>query len=550
MITGLLCGGFFELLKQDESAQINKNLLSFSPTVFFCVLLPPIIFSSGYHMKASWFFNNVWKILAFAFVGTFLSSFVIGGFLNLLGQGGASANLSLAECLAFGALISATDPVTTLAVFEKLKVDPHLFYIIFGESVLNDAVAIVLFHTFEKFIGFPYDSDTLMLAIADFIFIFTGSTFIGFVLGCLSSLLLKHVNLRESPLMELSIFILFCYLPFALGELCYMSGIVAILFTGLTMKHYTYNNLSERVKKMSNTIVKLFAALAETVVFIDLGTSVYTFDSADAGMIIWSILLCLLARALHVYPLSWLLNERTNACNMKNIRKISTNEMHMIAFAGLRGAIAYALSVNFPGENAKYVRSCTTILVMLSVLLLGGGTEPVLRLLNIKMGLKRRPQLNVNTLGTPFEHELLSREEGEWNDVAADDSSSKIDGDSDMRVRSNSEDDRMMEDLVPKIQLALNCTCFLNLDRRYLKPFLIREDCLSGPRSMPRRHSHAIVVGSHHGERRDAASKSDGMGDGGGSRSYSIDENLPRKPSGDAFEVDDAVELANAGVEI
>ena len=124
MITGLICGAFVKLIKSDDSetTELKEDVLSFSPTVFFCVLLPPIIFCSGYQMKASWFFNNVWKILAFAFIGTFVSSLVIGGFLRLFGMMGASLNLSFAECLAFGALISATDPVTTLAVFEKLRV--------------------------------------------------------------------------------------------------------------------------------------------------------------------------------------------------------------------------------------------------------------------------------------------------------------------------------------------------------------------------------------------------------------------------------------------
>ena len=448
-------------------------------------------------MKASWFFNNVWKILAFAFIGTFVSSFVVGGFLKLFGMAGASLNLSFAECLSFGALISATDPVTTLAVLEKLKVDPHLFYIIFGESVMNDAVAIVLFHTFEKFIGYSYDSHALLLAIADFVFIFVGSTVIGFVIGCITSLIFKHVRLFDQPLLELSIFILFCYIPFVLGEMCYMSGIVAILFTGLTMKHYTYNNLSEETKHTSSMLVKLLAALAETVVFIDLGTSVWSFSKANAGMIIWAILLCLAARAMHVYPISWLLNERKSICNVKHVRPIKSNEIHMIAFSGLRGAIAYALSVNFPGENGEYVRSCTTVVVMLSVLLLGGATEPVLNLLKIPMGIKRRPRFDVNGLGTPFAHELLDREDGEWQDVDDSDAGGKIDDDeASVRSRSNSDEGSLATDLVPQIQLALSCTCLLNFDRRVLKPFLIRKENLRSPRSMPRRLSHAIVVDS------------------------------------------------------
>jgi len=51
------------------------------------------------------------------------------------------------DCLLFGALISATDPVTTLAIFQDKNVDLNLYSMIFGESVLNDAVSIILVHT-------------------------------------------------------------------------------------------------------------------------------------------------------------------------------------------------------------------------------------------------------------------------------------------------------------------------------------------------------------------------------------------------------------------
>jgi len=446
-------------------------------------------------MKASWFFNNVWKILAFAFLGTFISSLFIGGFLRLFGMMGASLDLSFAECLAFGALISATDPVTTLAVFEKLRVDPHLFYVVFGESVLNDAVAIVLFHTFEKFIGeASFSSAAAGIAFADFIFIFSGSTMIGFVFGCVASLIFKHIRLRDEPMMELSFFILFSYLPFVAGELMYMSGIVAILFTGLTMKHYTYLNLSDKVRDMSNDFVRLLASLAETVVFIDLGTSVWNFHEANAGFVIWSVLLCLLSRALHVYPISWLLNQRKIACNMR-VRPLVMKEVHMIAFSGLRGAIAYALSVNFPGENQEYIKSCTTVVVMLSVLLLGGSTEPVLKRLNIRMGGKKTTRHINGVSADPFSYRLKSASDdaGQWQIVDENDDDddgsrdSKLSTPKRLDTNDSTVDRELVEDLVPNIQLALNCTCLLRLDKKYMKPFLVRRERLSSPMSRQQR---------------------------------------------------------------
>ena len=53
--------------------------------------------------------------------------------------------LSLKESCAFGALISATDPVAVIAIFKQLNADDDLFALVFGESMLNDAVSIVMY---------------------------------------------------------------------------------------------------------------------------------------------------------------------------------------------------------------------------------------------------------------------------------------------------------------------------------------------------------------------------------------------------------------------
>jgi hypothetical protein len=106
---------------------------SFSADDFFLLLLPPIIFEAGYSMKKARFIRNFETILLFAFVGSLISTFVIGGVLYLC------------DSLKFGAMISATDPVATLSVLSSMRPmkDPDLYSLIFGESVLNDAIACV-----------------------------------------------------------------------------------------------------------------------------------------------------------------------------------------------------------------------------------------------------------------------------------------------------------------------------------------------------------------------------------------------------------------------
>ena len=99
------------------------------------------------------FFRNFGSILTFAFLGTFISAVGVGMLVYIyqfLGLEGLE--LGLVECLAFGSTLSATDPVTILAIFNQYKVDPKLYTIIFGESLLNDAVSIVMYECVALFI--------------------------------------------------------------------------------------------------------------------------------------------------------------------------------------------------------------------------------------------------------------------------------------------------------------------------------------------------------------------------------------------------------------
>merc|ERR1719426_671199 len=105
-------------------------------------------------MHHSNFGANLTEIVVLAVVGTIVSTFGLGFILHSL----AGINffdypkeLGIFESLAFAALISAVDPVATLATFDALRVDPNVEVLIFGESLLNDAVAIVLYKSFAKF---------------------------------------------------------------------------------------------------------------------------------------------------------------------------------------------------------------------------------------------------------------------------------------------------------------------------------------------------------------------------------------------------------------
>jgi len=223
LLVGMIAGFFVNLfvpeqqdvvVADDDNADdsVAQSLLSFSPEVFFIALLPPIIFNSGYHLRRELFFRHIVPIVLFAVVGTTLSAlcvaFLLKGVTGLDLTGDFDPTLT--ELLTFGALISATDPVTTLTVMQAKRVDPHLFYLVFGESVLNDAVGLVLFKSFAKFVARDNGAGKVAVGMVEFIIGFCldalGSPILGLVCGCGAALLFKYVDMRSTRLLELSLY--------------------------------------------------------------------------------------------------------------------------------------------------------------------------------------------------------------------------------------------------------------------------------------------------------------------------------------------------------
>lgn len=97
-------------------------------------------------MEKKSFFKNFGSILMFAIFGTAFAAIFTAFLIFLAGFLGIATEMSFLDCLAFGSFISATDPVAVLAIFKEMKgTDPNLYALIFGESILNDAISLIMF---------------------------------------------------------------------------------------------------------------------------------------------------------------------------------------------------------------------------------------------------------------------------------------------------------------------------------------------------------------------------------------------------------------------
>lgn len=381
-----------------------QDAVKFKSGYFFNILLPPIILNSGYELHQANFFRNIGSILTFAIPGTFISALVLGVILYIwtaLGVDGVK--LEFVDTLAVGATLSATDPVTILSIFNAYKVDPKLYTIIFGESLLNDAISIVMFETCAKFHGKKVTFSSFFEGVALFLMTFTISTFIGIAIGIIVALILKHSHIRRYPQIETCLVLLFAYQSYFFSNGAHMSGIVSLLFCGITLKHYAYFNMSRRTQIATKYIFQFLAQLSENFIFIYLGLSLFTeveLVFKPLLIIVTFISICI-ARWCAVFPLSRLLNflyrsrfERFSRntvmsggiSSQSQPEDISHLYQMMIFWAGLRGAVGVALALGIQGEAKWTLLATVLVVVVLTVIFFGGTTASMLEILGIKVG--------------------------------------------------------------------------------------------------------------------------------------------------------------------
>uniref|UniRef100_A0A3P8TLF1 Sodium/hydrogen exchanger n=1 Tax=Amphiprion percula TaxID=161767 RepID=A0A3P8TLF1_AMPPE len=392
-------GKFFEYTLKGEinSREIHNveqndmlRKVTFDPEVFFNILLPPIIFHAGYSLKKRHFFRNLGSIITYAFLGTAISCFVIGNLMygvvklmQVVGQ--LTDKFYYTDCLFFGAIISATDPVTVLAIFNELHADGDLYALLFGESVMNDAVAIVLSSSIVAYQPsgtntHMFDASAFFKSVGVFLGIFSGSFLMGAATGVVTALIsFSFTKLHCFPLLETALFFLMSWSTFLLAEACGFTGVVAVLFCGITQAHYTYNNLSEESTKRTKQLFEVLHFLAENFIFSYMGLALFTFQNHIFSpiFILGAFIAIFIGRALNIYPLSFLLN-------LGRRHKIKGNFQHMMMFAGLRGAMAFALAIRDTATYARQMMFTTTLLIVFfTVWVFGGGTTPMLSWLHI-----------------------------------------------------------------------------------------------------------------------------------------------------------------------
>jgi NhaP-type Na+/H+ or K+/H+ antiporter len=221
---------------------VNLEALSFDEDLFLGVLLPPIIFEAALSVNKKEFRRRRMAIFMFAVVGTILSTFMTGYMVHYASSLMQSVTtLPLLDSLIFGALISSIDPVAILSVLTSLNLteEDTVFIMVFGESLLNDGVAITIFNSLlTHYNSEKVNTDEILGTIADFLIIGFGSIAIGIIFGFGALIYFWFLRKRLNAPMEVASFFLWAGSPYYVCDELELSGIVSIVTVGFFMDIY------------------------------------------------------------------------------------------------------------------------------------------------------------------------------------------------------------------------------------------------------------------------------------------------------------------------
>ncbi|KAL0962586.1 hypothetical protein UPYG_G00342120 [Umbra pygmaea] len=382
------------------------------PFTFFYYLLPPIVLDAGYSMPNKNFMGNLGAILVHAVIGTVWNAASLGLALWGCWIGGAMGELNtgLLQLLLFGSLIAAVDPVAVIAVFEEVHVNEVLYIIVFGESLLNDGVTVVLFNVFDAFVslgGPAINAVEIIKGIISFFVVAFGGSMVGIAFGMLISLMTRLT--KNIPTVEPGFIFVMGYLAYLTAEFLSLSAILSCTFCGVFCQKYVNSNMSEKSVTTVRSVMKTFANGSETIIFVFLGIS--AIDPSiwvwNTGFILLTLLFIFVFRFIGVFILTWCLNQF-------RLVPFGIIEQLVMGYGGLRGAVAYGL-VFLLDENKipeKNLMISTTFLVVYFTVMLQGITmKPLVTWLKVKRATLDEATLAEKIQNRTFDHILVAIED-------------------------------------------------------------------------------------------------------------------------------------------
>jgi CPA1 family monovalent cation:H+ antiporter len=345
-----------------------------SSDIILFLFLPPLIFESAITLNSRLLSINILPIMLLAVIGLVISAVVVGVLLTFVSP------LPLIFALLFGAFISATDPVAVIALFRELGVPKKLMALVEGESLFNDASAIVTFNLImgvivvQSAIKNPSVLFVPGQFATDLLVSFAGGITIGSLLA-----LAVYAAIRASPNhphIHQTVSLVVAYAAFILSQVLFnFSGVIAVVAAGIVVSRMTSEKLGLGHRRELARFWEYIGFLADTLIFLLVGLSITSLEDPalfTSGFIIATVLVIvavLVARAVSVFGLMPLVNL------FHRDRKIPLSYQAVTFWGGLRGAVALALVLSLPADMPfRDLLVGFTIVVVLFTILVSGST--------------------------------------------------------------------------------------------------------------------------------------------------------------------------------
>jgi Na+:H+ antiporter len=402
LVIGGLALGFFHIpLVQDV---IRREPSWLTPNVSLVIFLPPLLFEGSLKMQLRHLRENLLPILLFANAGVLAATVVTGLAVHWV------VGFPIVVGLVFGAIISATDPISVLALFKDMAVSRRLAILVEGESLLNDGTAAVLY----GILVVAATTGTLKIGtgIREFFVQVLGGAAVGLALGYLISKLTARI---DEPEIEITLTTILAYGSFLVAQSLHVSGVIATVVAGLMIGNFA---VPEGMKPQSRVSLWSFWEYASfvmnSIVFLVIGLQVHLTDLLQSWrLVLLAAGVVLFGRALSVYglaPLSNLFTER-----------IPYRWQHIMTWGGIRGALSLALALSLdpsiPDRSQVLVASFGV--VAFSIVVQGLTLKPLMLVLGLgkahedDYSMSRARHLAISSaraeLTNMLEHELISQ---------------------------------------------------------------------------------------------------------------------------------------------
>jgi monovalent cation:H+ antiporter, CPA1 family len=355
-----------------EGVHLTKDLL-------YSVFLPGLVFEAAYHIELSEFRRNARAILLLAVPGVLVA---IGATATLLVTTSSFAEVASgfgwSHALVFAALIAATDPIAVVALFKSLGAPPRLALLVEGESLVNDGTAIVLFTIVYAAVrggGISVAAGSLQ-----FVEVVGLGLAVGAIAGLLASLVIRRI---DDPMIQISLTTIAAYGSFALAEEFHGSGVIATLTAGLLCGNLGGPRGTRPTTRIAvESFWEYLAFALNSLVFLLIGLEVHIAHLVAEWLpILLAFAAVLGGRALVVVLATVLLRRTAEA--------IPWRWSLVLTWGGLRGALSMVLALAIDPEFAhrEIIVTMTFGVVLLSIVVQGSTTEPLLR----RLGLTHAP---------------------------------------------------------------------------------------------------------------------------------------------------------------